>query len=147
MSEVHQLIVRHGIEEARRQAVTKHERQVIEAAYQVLSDEAENIGFTYSGFALTSLPHRPQTDTTWRREGHNLTMLIYQRRRSRRNTAGPSIRQLRPLYPAFFAERSNPHRLAGGRARPQHASMARVSMGLSIGGKTYKQVTDQARRI
>ena len=49
---------------------------MVEAAYQVLSDEAEKIGFTYSGFALTSLPHRPQTDTTWRREGHNITMLI-----------------------------------------------------------------------
>ena len=36
MAEVHQLIIQHGIEEARRQAVTKHERMVIEAAYQVL---------------------------------------------------------------------------------------------------------------
>ena len=53
---------KHGIEEARRQAVTKHERMVIEAAYQVLSDDAEKIGFTYSGFALTSLPHKPQSE-------------------------------------------------------------------------------------
>ena len=41
MAEVHQLIVRHGIEEARRQAASKHERQVVEAAYQVLSEDAE----------------------------------------------------------------------------------------------------------
>jgi hypothetical protein len=32
MAEVHQLIIDHGIEEARRRAVTKHERMVIEAA-------------------------------------------------------------------------------------------------------------------
>jgi hypothetical protein len=76
MAEIHRFIVQNGIEEARRQALTKHERQVIEAAYQVLSDDAEKIGFTYSGFALTSLPHRPQAEVTWRREGHNLTMLI-----------------------------------------------------------------------
>ena len=76
MAEVHQLIIRHGIEEARRQAVTKHERMVIEAAYQVLSDDAERMGFTYSGFALTSLPHKPQQSTTWRREGHNLTLVL-----------------------------------------------------------------------
>src|ERR1700723_3040784 len=76
MAEVHQLIVRQGIEEARRQAVTKHERQVVEAAYQVLSDDAERIGFTYSGFALTSLPHKPQQSATWRREGHNLTLVL-----------------------------------------------------------------------
>lgn len=43
MAEVHQLIVRHGIEEARRQAVSKHERQVVEAAYQVLSEDAEKM--------------------------------------------------------------------------------------------------------
>jgi len=60
----------------RRQAVTKHERMVIEAAYQVLSDDAEKLGFTYSGFALTSLPHKPQAELVWKREGHNLTMLI-----------------------------------------------------------------------
>ena len=76
MAEVHQLILQYGIEEARRQAVSKHERIVIEAAYQVLSDDAEKMGFTYSGFALTSLPHKPQADLTWKREGHNLTMLI-----------------------------------------------------------------------
>ena len=56
MADVHQLILQHGVEEARRQALTKHERQVVEAAYQVLSDDAERMGFTYSGFALTSLP-------------------------------------------------------------------------------------------
>ena len=43
---VNQLIIDHGIKEARRQAVSKHERMVIEAAYQVLSDDAEKIGFT-----------------------------------------------------------------------------------------------------
>ena len=67
MAEVHQLILRYGIEEARRQAVSKHERIVIEAAYQVLSDDAEKMGFTYSGFALiSSTPHRPQTELMWR---------------------------------------------------------------------------------
>jgi hypothetical protein len=76
MAEVHQLITKRGIEEARRQAVTKHERMVIEAAYQVLSDDAEKMGFTYSGFALTSLPHKPQTELVWKRDGHNLTMLV-----------------------------------------------------------------------
>jgi hypothetical protein len=49
MAEVHQLILMQGIEETRRQVVTKHERAVIEAAYRVLSDDAERRGFTYSG--------------------------------------------------------------------------------------------------
>ena len=76
MADVHRLIFRHGIDEARRQAVTKHERAIVEAAYHVLSDEADKLGFTYSGFALTSLPHKPQKDPIWRREGHNLTLLL-----------------------------------------------------------------------
>jgi hypothetical protein len=41
-------------------AATKHERALVEAAYQVLTEDAEKLGFTYSGFALTSLPHKPQ---------------------------------------------------------------------------------------
>jgi hypothetical protein len=45
------------------------------------------MGFTYSGFALTSLPHKPQTDLVWKREGHNLTMLI----ESGRNRAGEPL--------------------------------------------------------
>jgi hypothetical protein len=76
MAEVHQLIVRSGIEVARRQAASRHERALIEAAYQVLSEDAEKMGFTYSGFALTSLPHKPQDNGVWRREGHNVTLLL-----------------------------------------------------------------------
>jgi hypothetical protein len=49
MAEVHQTIIRYGIEAARSQAATKHERMLIEAAYRVLAEDAEKIGFTYSG--------------------------------------------------------------------------------------------------
>ena len=76
MADIHQLILQHGIDEARRQAITRHERAVVEAAYQVLGDETEGIGFTYSGFALTSLPHKEQNETIWKREGHNLTLIL-----------------------------------------------------------------------
>ena len=146
MSEVHQLIVRHGIEEARRQAVTKHERQVVEAAYQVLSDEAEKIGFTYSGFALTSLPHRPQTDTTWRREGHNITMLIT----SGVDRAGKPLGLPFGSYARFILLFLQSEAIRTGSREVELGRSMRAwlgSMGLSIGGKTYKQVTDQARRI
>ena len=39
MAEIHQLILQRGIDEARRQAVTRHERAMVEAAYQVLGEE------------------------------------------------------------------------------------------------------------
>ena len=76
MVEVHQLITRNGIDEDRRRAVTKHERNIVEAAYQVLSEDTKKIGFTYSGFALTSLPHKPLTSSIWRRKGHNFTLVM-----------------------------------------------------------------------
>ena len=76
MDNIHWLIRTHGIEEARRQAVTKRERLAVETAYQVLSDDAERIGFSYSGFALTSLPHKPTSEPDWRRKGHNTTLLL-----------------------------------------------------------------------
>jgi hypothetical protein len=58
MAGIHQIILTQGIDTARRQAASKRERQVVEAAYAVLSEDADRIGFTYSGFALTSLPHK-----------------------------------------------------------------------------------------
>src|SRR3954447_814467 len=146
MSEVHQLIVRHGIQEARRQAITKHERQVVQAAYQVLSDEAEKIGFTYSGFALTSLPHRPQTDTTWRREGHNLTMLIT----SGVDRIGMPLGLPFGSYARFILLFLQSEAIRTGSREVELGRSMRVwlgSMGLSIGGTTYKLVNEQARRI
>jgi Plasmid encoded RepA protein len=146
MAEVHQLILQYGIEEARRQAGSKHERQVIEAAYQVLSDESERIGYTYSGFALTSLPHKPQKELVWKREGHNLTMLI----ESGRDRTGAPLGVPYGSYARFIllflqseAIRTQSREVELGRSMRVWLG----TMGLSIGGKTYKQVNEQARRI
>ena len=146
MGEVHQLILQYGIEEARRQAVTKHERIVIEAAYQVLSDDAEKMGFTYSGFALTSLPHRPQKELSWKREGHNLTMLI----QSGLERSGAPLGLPYGSYARFIllflqseAIRTQSREIELGRSMRVWLN----TMGLSIGGMTYKNVGEQARRI
>lgn len=146
MAEVHQLIIKEGIEEARRQAVTKHERMVIEAAYQVLSDDAEKMGFTYSGFALTSLPHKPQESTTWRREGHNLTLVLQAGvDRTEKSLGLPygSYARFILLFLQSEAIRTGSREVELGRSMRVWLS----SMGLSIGGKTYKKVNEQARRI
>jgi len=146
MAEVHQLIVRHGIEEARRQAATKHERMVIEAAYQVLSDDAEKMGFTYSGFALTSLPHKPQTELVWKRDGHNLTMLV----ESGRDRQGRPLGLPYGSYARFILLFLQSEAIRTGSREVELGRSMRVwlgSMGLSIGGTTYKLVNEQARRI
>jgi hypothetical protein len=146
MAEVHQLIIRHGIEEARRQAATKHERQMIEAAYRVLSEDAEKMGFTYSGFALTSLPHKPQSELVWRREGHNLTLLL----ESGRHRSGKALGLPYGSYARFILLFLQTEAIRTGSREIELGRSMRVwlgSMGLSIGGTTYKMVTEQARRI
>ena len=71
MAEVHQLILQYGIEEARRQAATKHERQVIEAAYQVLSDDAERMGSPTrfcASISMVRLCPQAAYRSVWKRE-------------------------------------------------------------------------------
>ncbi|MGE0370723.1 MAG: replication protein RepA [Gammaproteobacteria bacterium] len=146
MAEIHQLIVRHGIDEARRQAQTKHERLVVEAAYQVLSEDAEKMGFTYSGFALTSLPHKPQKETVWRREGHNLTLVL----QSGVDRAGNLLGLPYGSYARFILLFLQSEAIKTSSREIELGRSMRVwlgSMGLSIGGTTYRLVNEQARRI
>ena len=146
MAEVHRLIVQKGVEEARRQAITKHERVLVEAAYQVLTEEADKLGFTYSGFALTSLPHKPQTDTVWRREGHNLTMLV----QSGVDRSGAALGVPYGSYARFILLFLQSEAIKTGSREIELGRSMRVwlgNMGLSIGGTTYRMVNEQARRI
>jgi hypothetical protein len=146
MAEVHQLIVRSGIEAARRQATSRHERALIEAAYQVLSEDAEKMGFTYSGFALTSLPHKPPEADVWRREGHNLTLLLQAGVDATGKTLGlpyGSYARFILLFLQSEAIRTQSREIELGRSMRIWLG----TMGLSIGGKTYRLVTEQARRI
>ena len=76
MAEVHQLILREGIDGARRFAETRAERQAIEAAGTVLAEEVSRLGITHAGFAMTSLPHKRIEDPLWRRQGHRTTLLV-----------------------------------------------------------------------
>lgn len=146
MANVHRLIVEQGVEETRRQAATKHERAVVEAAYQVLSEEADRLGFTYSGFALTSLPHKPQVKNVWRREGHNLTMLL----QGGVDRTGTSLGVPYGSYARFILLFLQSEAVKSGSREIELGRSMRVwlgNMGLSIGGTTYRLVNEQARRI
>lgn len=146
MAEVHQLILRHGIDEARRQAATRHERALVEAAYQVLGEENEGIGFTYSGFALTSLPHKEQQEMVWKREGHYLTLVI----QSGIDRQGKEVGLPYGSYARFIllflqseAVKTRSREIELGRS--MQVWLGR--MGLSIGGKSYRLAKEQAKQI
>jgi hypothetical protein len=146
MAEVHQLIIRHGIEAARSQATTRHARMLVEAAYRVLAEDAEKIGFTYSGFALTSLPHKPQKETVWRREGHNVVLLV----ESGRDRSGTPVGLPYGSYARFILLFLQSEAVRTGSREIELGRSMRVwlgTMGLSIGGTTYRMVGEQARRI
>ena len=67
MGDVHQLILRAGLEGARRSAETRAERQAVEAAGIVLAEEVSRLGITHAGFAMTSLPHKRIEEPLWLR--------------------------------------------------------------------------------
>ena len=146
MDNVHWLICTKGIEEARRQAVTKRERQVVEAAYQVLSDDEERIGFSYSGFALTSLPHKPIQELTWKREGPNLILWLQSGLDGNGKALGlpyGSYARYILLFLQSEAVKTRSRDIQLGRSMRVWLG----TMGLSIGGTTYRMANEQARRI
>src|SRR5689334_22773564 len=146
MKDVHWLIRTKGIEEARRQAVTKRERQIVEAAFQVLSDDDERIGFSYSGFALTCLPHKPTHELSWKREGHNLTLLVQSGLDRNQKPVGlpyGSYARYILLFLQSQAVKTRSREVELGRSMRVWLG----TMGLSIGGTTYRMANEQARRI
>ena len=112
---------------------------------RVLSDDAERMGFTYSGFALTSLPHKPQKTEIWRRKD-NLTLVLQSgidRKEPKLGLPYGSYARFILLFLQSEAIRTRSREVELGRSMRVWLG----SMGLSIGGMTYKHVAEQARRI
>jgi hypothetical protein len=127
-------------------AVTKAERQAVDAAAFVMADEESRLGITHAGFAMTSLPHKRIEEGFWRREGHRTTLLVESGRHRNGSLVGVpygSIARLILLYLQTEAIRTGSPEVELGRS--MKSWMGRMS--LTTGGKTYQLVTEQARRI
>src|SRR5690349_3030286 len=73
---VHHLVLVHGRERAREMVDVKR-RMLVDFAAEVLADEGQRIGISYTGFCLTSLPHkRLLDDQVWEKKGHKVTLLV-----------------------------------------------------------------------
>ena len=104
------------------------------------------LDFSYSGFALTSLPHKPVQALTWRREGHNLTLLLQSGiDRDERPVGLPygSYARYILLFLQSEAVKTRSRDIQLGRSMRVWLG----TMGLSIGGTTYRMANEQARRI
>lgn len=146
MGDVHQLILRHGIDGARSMAASKAQRQAVDAAAFVMADEENRLGITHAGFAMTSLPHKRIEEGFWKREGHRTTLLVESGRDRRGALVGVpygSIARLILLYLQTEAVRTSSPEVELGRS--MKSWMGRMS--LTTGGKTYQLVTEQARRL
>ena len=147
MAEIHQLVLAFGRERARELA-SDVEPRILDLASQVLSEESQAIGITYAGFCLTSLPHkRLADDQPWRRSSHRLTLLIEPGRlpQGDRIYGVPfgSRARLILIYLTTMALRNNSPEVELGRSMRDWL----YRMSVSLGGKSYQDVREQANRI
>ena len=146
---IHHLVLVHGRERARELVPEKH-RPLVDIAAEVLADEQQRIGISYTGFCLTSLPHKRLPDAqTWEKKGHHVTLWIEPGRMKVGNRAviygvpyGARARMIL-LYLQTQAIRTSSREVALGRSMRDWMER----MGLSVGGETARALREQAARI
>ena len=146
---VHRLVLLHG-REAAREMVPHERRTLVDIAAEVLADETQSIGISYTGFCLTSLPHkRLADDQAWEKKGHKVSLLIEP---GRMKTKGKTVLYGVPygararmilLYLQTQAVRTGSREIELGRS--MRAWLER--MGVAYGGETAKALREQAARI
>ena len=149
MGKVHRIIEEQGQLIARSSG--DFDRREIEAATAYMADEDNGIGFLYSGWCQAALPHRRLPNGKgWQIENGSTTLIVEPG--MRRGPAGEpepfgvpygARARLILIYLQSEAIRTKSREIELGRNR--HVWLG--TMGLSIGGTTYRLVSEQARRI
>jgi hypothetical protein len=148
---VHKLVIEHG-REAALQKVDPAERHLVRVAADILAEDDDAIGVTYSGFCQASLPHKKlPNDKEWIRQSERLTLMIEPGRFIRPGTAEGefvgvpygSRARLILLYLQTQALRSRSREIELGRSMREWLRR----MGIAQGGKSIREVRDQAMRL
>jgi hypothetical protein len=150
MTEYYELVRQHGRDRAR-DLVKLEERRLVDIAAEVLADARGAAGYTYSGFCMTSLPHRSIPDgEKWKRVGERFTLIVepgtvYNAAGAERTIGVPFGPKARLLLLYLQSEAI----LSGSQTIDMGASMHvwLNRMGLTRGGKTYKMLREQAARL
>ncbi|MFC7478301.1 replication protein RepA [Dankookia sp. GCM10030260] len=150
MGEIHRLVLAHGREKAR-DMVPVSQRRLVDVAAEVMAEDAQSLGITYSGWCLTALPHkRLANDQAWSRTGYRCTLLVEPGRlqigRGRPVLFGVlygARARLILLYLQTEAVRRESREVSLGRSMRDWMTR----MGLSVGGETARGLRDQAHRI
>lgn len=130
--------------------VPPEKRALIDIAAEVLADETQRIGVSYTGFCLTSLPHKwLADDAVWQKRGHRVTLWVEPGRMQTRGRVvtygvpyGARARMIL-LYLQTQAVRTGSREVELGRS--MRGWMER--MGLAVGGETARGLREQAARI
>jgi hypothetical protein len=146
MGQVHQLIERHGIAAAKAATLDKLDRQCVDTAAAVMFDEQQRVGIMHAGFAMTALPHKAITETQWVRAGGGIKLLVESGSDAGMQAVGipfGSIARMILLYLQTEAVKTRSREIELGRSMNQWLA----SMGIDNGGKTYRLVREQSKRL
>ena len=146
MGAIHQLILDHGFHEARAKTLDRLQRQCIETAFAVMSDEGKKIGVMHAGFAMTALPHKAVQDLIWMRQGGSVKLKIESGSSADDQPVGlpyGAIARVILLYLQTEAVRTRSREIELGRSMYQWLK----SLGINDGGKNYRLVREQSRRL
>lgn len=139
----------HGRERAR-EMVDAKTRPLVDIAAEVMADETQRIGISYTGFCLTALPHKKLADdAAWEKKGHRVTLLVEPGRLKHAGRTklygvpyGARARMIL-LYLQTQAIRTSSREVALGRSMRDWMER----MGLAVGGETARALREQAARI
>ncbi len=130
--------------------VSAKQRPLVDIAAEVLADESQSIGISYTGFCLTSLPHKKlPDDQPWTKQGHKVTLMVEPGRMMLRKKTvlygvpyGARARMIL-LFLQGQAIRTSSREIELGRS----LSVWMERMGIAWGGETAKAIREQAARI
>jgi hypothetical protein len=125
-------------------------RPLVDIAAEVMADETQRIGISYTGFCLTALPHKKLADdAAWEKKGHRVTLLVEPGRLKHAGRTklygvpyGARARMIL-LYLQTQAIRTGSREVALGRSMRDWMER----MGLAVGGETAHALREQAARI
>ena len=148
MGTVHNLLRDHGKQGALKLDIC---REAVEAAAGYMADEEGGVGFLYSGWCQTGLPHkRPADDAVWTVQSGRITLVVEPGRRLIRGTKTECVgipygarARLILLYLQSEALRNNSPEIELGKTL--RGWLGRV--GIPVGGESIKAVREQAERI
>jgi hypothetical protein len=130
--------------------VAEKQRQLVDIAAEVMADESQRMGISYTGFCLTALPHKKLADDEpWEKKGHRVTLLVEPGRLKHAGRTklygvpyGARARMIL-LYLQTQAVRTRSREVALGRSMRDWMER----MGLAVGGETAHALREQAARI